>query len=230
MKNVVKQMELKFDLVKHKYSVGDTVLKSVTECISTFFEPFNADYIASCIADRDGRTPEDVLQEWDIKRDWGTEVHELIEDHINGKQKEQYPNEVIEAINFLNTLPKANITSEKRVYSMEWGVAGTIDLVVEVPEGILLLDWKTSKTITIDNPFQKAKEPIDHLDDCNYNKYSLQLNVYKAILEKHYGKKVVAMGIVKLAKDKPFDYIPINDFSYEVELMMNHWKEKSKKK
>ena len=48
------------------------------------------------------------------------------------------------------------------------------------------------------NKFQKGTPPIEHLDDCNFNQYSLQLNLYKHILEKHYGIKIEGMFLVVL--------------------------------
>lgn len=40
------------------------------------------------------------------------------------------------------------------------------------------------------------RAPLDDLDDCDGSKYSLQLNVYKYILENFYGQSVSHMGLV----------------------------------
>jgi hypothetical protein len=218
-----KQTILSFDPKKHEYSVGDAILTSVTKFIGNFFQPFDREYWADYVAKRDGKSTQEVLHEWIKKRDHGTNVHQLIEDHLKGKYIEHYPNEVQEAIDFLQTLPSTNIIPEMKVHAMEWKLAGTIDAVIETPQGIILLDWKTTPNIKMDNPFQQAKPPIHHLDDCNYIKYALQLNMYKAILEQQ-GKKVIDMGLVKLEREKKFEHIPVKDFSTEVYLMMEHWK------
>ena len=213
--------------MKHEYSLGDTILTSVTDCIKTFFEPFDSDHWADYVADRDGKTTEEVLYEWQEKRDWGTKVHQLIEDYIKkGKQKKDYPHEVLEAIDlidFLRSLHDAKITPEKRVFSVEWRVAGTIDVVIETPEGVILIDWKTTKNLRMENSYRQAKAPINHLDDCNYNIYALQLNLYKAIFEQQSGKKVIKMGFVKLADAGPLEYFSVEDFSHEVNLMMKQF-------
>lgn len=217
--------ELKFDSVKHEYSLGDTILPSVTECIKTFFEPFDGNYWAGYVADRNGKTTEEVLCEWQEKRDWGDKVHKLIENYIKkGKQNKDYPNEVLEAIDFLRSLPDGKKTPEKIVFSTEWMVAGTIDVVIETPEGVMLLDWKTTKNLRMKNSYRQAKAPISHLDDCNYNIYALQLNLYKAIFEQQFGKKVIEIGFVKLPDVGPLEYFRVEDFSHEVDLMMKHWK------
>ncbi len=220
----VKEDELKFDPIKHQYLLRGNTLTSVTQCIKTFFEPFDRDYWASYVADRDGKRTEEILYQWEEKRDWGTKIHKFIEDYINGKQEKEYPREVLEAINFLRSLPHARMTPEMKVFSEEWMIAGTIDLVIETPEGIMLFDWKTTNNIKMENSFRQAKAPIDHLDDCNYIQYVLQLNLYKALFERYHGKKVVAMGFVKLVDTGPFEYFPVEDFSHEIGLMMEYWK------
>lgn len=219
-----KGKKLKFDSVKHEYSLGDTILTSVTTCIKTFFEPFDRDYWADYIANRDGKTTEEVLYEWQEQQDWGNKVHKLIENYIKkGKLKKDYPNEVLKAIDFLRSLPSAKITPEKTVFSIKWMVAGKIDVVIETPEGVILIDWKTIKKLRMENSYQQAKAPLSHLDDCNYNRYVLQLNLYKTLFEQQFGKKVIGMGIVKLADVGPLEYFPVEDFSREVGLMMDHF-------
>ena len=44
---------------------------------------------------------------------------------------------------------------------------------------------------------------ISHLPDANFWKYSLQLNTYKWILEKNYGKKISNMFLVWLHPNNP---------------------------
>lgn len=45
-------------------------------------------------------------------------------------------------------------------------------------------DWKTNKELKFENKFQKMKFVCNHLDDCNWNHYKIQLGVYCWILEK----------------------------------------------
>jgi len=228
-KSKLKGKKLKFDPVKHEYSLGDTILTGVTDCIKSFFEPFDRIYWAEYVANRDGKTTEGVLDEWQEKRMQGDKVHKLIQDYINGKQNEDYPNEVLKAIYFLQSLQDVKeITSEKIVYSIEWEIAGTIDVVIETSKGVILLDWKTTKNLRMDNSYRRAKSPISHLDDCNYNLYALQLNLYKSIFEQQFGKKVIEIGFVKLAEGEPLEYFSVKDLSHEIYLMMNHWKQYNK--
>ena len=195
--------KVKFDPVEHKYSIDGVELTSVTGFIKKFFEDFDRDRWARYVADRDGRMMEEVLKEWQERRDYGKKIHKLIEDHINGEQLEEYPNEVFEAIKLLQAIPNAKINSEIKVHSEDWMIAGIIDAVIETPEGIILIDWKTTRNLRMGNSYRQAKDPISHLDDCNYNKFLLQLNMYRALFEHCYGKKVIEMGFVNLPIEGP---------------------------
>ena len=66
-----------------------------------------------------------------------------------------------------------------------------------------------------ENPWQSAITPcIEHLPDCNFYHYSLQLNTYKALLEKNYGVKVKGMYLVCLHpnnENKSYQRIEVAD-------------------
>jgi hypothetical protein len=46
---------------------------------------------------------------------------------------------------------------------------------------------------------------INHLPDANFYHYSLQLNVYRTILEEKYGKIIKGMCLVRLHPNNYFD-------------------------
>jgi hypothetical protein len=77
-------------------------------------------------------------------------------------------------------------------------------MVYENPDGTLsIYDWKRSKEITRVNTWNKyALNPIiAHIPDTNFWHYALQLNTYKSILEKKYGKTVSKLCLVRLHPD-----------------------------
>ena len=47
----------------------------------------------------------------------------------------------------------------------------------------IIFDYKTDKKIDFKNEYQNFKSPLTHLDDCEFNKYSLQVNLYRKLLE-----------------------------------------------
>ena len=73
--------------------------------------------------------------------------------------------------------------TELSVYSAELDVAGQIDgLFVDAEGNFVVVDWKRSARITFDCNRQ-MRPPIEHLPDCNGSHYSLQLNLYRLMLE-----------------------------------------------
>jgi ATP-dependent exoDNAse (exonuclease V) beta subunit len=112
--------------------------------------------------------------------------------------------------------------TEWMIYDEELKLAGSIDMVYENPDGTLTIyDWKRAKEITKRNNFGKTAitECVKHLPDTNYWHYSLQLNTYKAILEKQYGKKVTDLYLVRLHpnnEQKTYELIQCADLSQEI--------------
>ena len=90
--------------------------------------------------------------------------------------------------------------TEWMIYDKKLQMAGSIDMLFEDTDGSLIMyDWKRCKEIKKYNNFENAKtECISHLPNSNFWHYSLQLNTYKAIIEKNYGKKVKGMFLVCL--------------------------------
>lgn len=87
--------------------------------------------------------------------------------------------------------------TEWEVFDEELDIAGSIDMVFKEDDKYHIYDWKRSKEIKtkgFGNDF--GKEPIEHIQNANYWHYSLQLNMYKYILEKNYGIKIDEMHII----------------------------------
>ena len=214
---------IKFDEGPHIYTIdGDSDYMSVTTWNHQHFEKFDADKIIERMMKSKnwtnskyyGQTVEQIKAGWDENRDLaanaGTKLHYDIECYYNG-----YPqkNDSTEYNYFLN-FQKA--TKDLVPYRTEWMIwdkdlkfAGSIDMVFENPDGTLMIyDWKRCKEIKKTDRFMKfAKtECIDDIPDTNFWHYSLQLNTYKALLEKCYGKKVTHMRLVCLHPDNK-DYI-----------------------
>ena len=101
--------------------------------------------------------------------------------------------------------------------SEEERLAGSIDFVAQAADGtFLIIDWKRPKKLQskFSNDFQRMKSPLSHLDDCAGNHYSLQLNVYKYLLEKYYSVSVSRMLIVCAHPDSG-----LSPFVHEVRTM-----------
>jgi len=89
--------------------------------------------------------------------------------------------------------------TEWLVFDPEHKVAGSIDMVYKKPDGTLAIyDWKRIEELKTENKFQNGLGPVAHLPDTNYWHYSLQLNVYRYILQQHYGVVVSELALVIL--------------------------------
>jgi ATP-dependent exoDNAse (exonuclease V) beta subunit len=112
--------------------------------------------------------------------------------------------------------------TEWMIYDEDLKLAGSIDMVYENPDGSLsIYDWKRAKEITKDNGFRETAttDCIQHLPNSNFWHYSLQLNTYKAILERKYGKRVKDLYLVRLHPNnvrKTFDLIKCANLEVEI--------------
>jgi len=90
--------------------------------------------------------------------------------------------------------------TEWLVYDEDKKLAGSIDCVLKhkVDGSVVILDWKRSKEIKKSNTFESGFPPFHKLPSCNFYHYTLQLNIYRHLLESKYGQRVAAMYIVVL--------------------------------
>lgn len=136
------------------------------------------------------------------------------------------PNESIEwkyFLKFVADYPNLKpYRTEWMIYDETLKLAGSIDMVYENEDGTLsIFDWKRSKSITKTSDYNKfaVTQCISHLPDTNFWHYSLQLNTYKAIIEKHYGKRVTQLALVRLHPDtieETYELLPVPILTDEI--------------
>ena len=212
---------ISFDEVPHIYTIdGDSDYMSVTSWNSTHFPKFDADSVISKMMNSPrwpkspyfGMTREEIKMKWNNDgieaSEAGTKMHYNIECFYNGMDVEddgslewKYFREFNEAVG--NELTPYR--TEWMVWDKELRLAGSVDMLFENPDGTLqIYDWKRSKKVVKENKWASAiVDCISHLPDANFWKYSLQLNTYKWILEKNYGKKISNMFLVWLHPNNP---------------------------
>ncbi len=69
-----------------------------------------------------------------------------------------------------------------------------------------------------DNRWQKAKPPIQHLDDCDLSKYSMQLSLYRHLLRKRLQDRNVSLLLINFT-DR-YTEIPIREHRDEVRALL----------
>jgi ATP-dependent exoDNAse (exonuclease V) beta subunit len=125
---------------------------------------------------------------------------------------------------FANLSPKYTpFRTEWIIYDEDLKIAGTIDMLFKIKEKrVAIFDWKCSKEIKFKNS-ERAKFPLAHIDDCNFSHYSLQLNLYKFLLEKNYDLIVEEMNLVVIHRvNEAARVIPVKEMQHEIKKMLQH--------
>lgn len=113
--------------------------------------------------------------------------------------------------------------TEWTVFHEEAQIAGSIDMVYEDMTAsdtpLAIYDWKRCREIAKTNRANKfATHPaIEHLPDTNFWHYTLQLNVYKYILQTKYDRRVTDLYIIVLHPEaQNYQRIKLPDLQSEV--------------
>ena len=128
----------------------------------------------------------------------GTQVHEMIEDYLNGKElkflehgRPMYAPNIwqmfLRFVDFWETYKPTLIETEVHLFSDELKVAGTCDLVCEIDGELWIIDFKTSNNIQ--------------------TTYELQTAVYAQCYKECYGQMAARQGILwlKSKRRKPVE-------------------------
>ena len=208
-----------FDEGPHIYTIdGDSSFTSVTTWNHSHFQHFDSDKIIDKMMNSPkwpnnkyyGKTKQEIKDIWEKNRveasTAGTKMHFDIECFYNNNNVENDSIEFAYFMKFHNSTPNLKpYRTEWMVYDKELKLAGSIDMIYENPDGTLdICDWKRSKEIKKHNPWQcSTTECINHLPDSNFWHYTLQLNTYKYLLEKNYGKTIRDMYLICLHPSNP---------------------------
>ena len=230
---------ISFEEGPHIYTIdGESDFMSVTTWNHSHFAEFNADAIITNMMNGRkwaqskyyGMTREEIKAQWEANRDEaaqaGTKMHYDIECYYNGMD---VSNDSVEYAYFQRFLEDHSdfvpYRTEWMVWDTELRFAGSIDMVYENPDGTLMIyDWKRSKGIHKTSSFMKFSHThcIEHIPDTNFWHYSLQLNTYKALIEKNYGKTVTSMVLVCLyPENQSYQLLKVPDLSEEVGDLFN---------
>jgi hypothetical protein len=233
-----------FDEPTHVYTVEGSSrgICSITQFLHNFFPHFDADEtIKKMMKSKNwpqskwfGMTAEQIKQTWNANgkeaSEAGTAMHLGIEMVMNRaeQQVEQSIKETVEWQYFWNYWHLDKETwepwrTEWEVWDSELKLAGSIDMVYRNKKDgtFAIYDWKRAKEIKLENSFTSGFGPVSHLPDSNYWHYTLQLNMYRWILEKWYGIRVSQMALVVLhPNNKNYKRYVLNRLEDEIESMV----------
>ena len=206
-------MIIKFTPQDHKYTSikpeDERDWVSVTSFIGNFKQPFEADKIAEKSSKNRkskwyGMTPEAIKDAWKAEANrattLGTWYHNCRESDIcaldtmerHGFTVPVFKPLEIDSVKYSpDQKLKDGIYPEHMVYLKSAGLCGQSDLVEVVDGYVHITDYKTNKEIKAEGFTNwegittKMMPPVNHLDDCNLNHYTLQLSLYLYIILKH---------------------------------------------
>lgn len=111
------------------------------------------------------------------------------------------------------------IRSELTVGDPNLMLAGTIDQLFwnTKDEEYQLWDWKTDKKFRRNNRWQTLLNGLEHLDECEFNKYGLQVGLYKYIIERNVDIKLGTSHVVWFNHSaEDYEIVKLDEFEKEV--------------
>lgn len=252
---LAKFSHIKYYDEEHKYFVGDQQLISGTGFIGLYKEKFDSDTMAEKSAKKKKVSKQEILDDWAFKGDFsrtkGTLLHAFAEDYWQNKVfpldytpydvkfGEGLMQERLEACKkmFLDFYSEAKdnlcpIALELVVGDIELGIAGQIDGLFwsKKRNEIIIIDYKSNREI---NEFSKYRKrmlaPISYLQECEMNTYSIQLNLYKYILQRVTNLKVGGCYLVHIHEEQEgYALIECKEYQHVVELMIKDYLENKK--
>ena len=180
----------------------------------------------------DERLVELIVSRWQEhgkeQAELGTKLHHYIEQHANGLVVEE--GDISPEQGLYHAYYKKQQARGMIPYRTEWmlwdedlRVAGCIDMIYYNPvtQTYHMVDWKRSREIKKTGFGRFGQNECAHLPDCNYSHYSLQLNMYKYLLAKHYDIVIADMCIVVLHPNNTEALeLPIKDMQNLVHTML----------
>ena len=230
----------------HKYYVGDKQLISVTTIIHKYIEEFDEDKWSKIKAEKHNLKQREVIRAWKFINKKGTMKGSIIHDYTENlflNKIFKYPiEEIISEFGFDPIKPEYDITkkhvdefykriskilipvkTELVIYDPESMIAGMVDMLFynKRTKKYELWDYKTNKEFSYDTDRYMLDE-LFTMKECDINIYSLQLSLYKYIIEKTTSIKLGDSFIVWFShNNEKYEIIKTNDMSYFAEVIVN---------
>lgn len=224
--------DFKFFEQDHHYEYKEQrVGMSVTRLIEEYANEFDSQAIAEKVAEKQGISVQEVLDEWKYKNKFactkGSTCHEYAQslwsgnnwNYIEFDSSIEYQKAItkiqLQATNFKKDYQDRleHLADEFVIGSEEYDIASAIDhlFINKLTGGLVLVDYKTNSDIRKNERYAKQmKVPLTHLKDTTLNHYAIQLSIYKYLVEKYTNLKIEEMFIVYFSENiENYEIIPI---------------------
>lgn len=212
---------IKFIQTGHSYKAYGVKLTSVTTKINSLKPEIDWDQKAADIARREGVPAYGIKKTWNKSRQEGLERGTWVHEYIRADllQLDYTPQPLTSEMLAYDSLRQTVELGE--VVACEWvvgdvglGVAGTLDALFYTAGAYHLWDWKTGKEFRLKDLYKgpRLKAPFDDLDDCEIERYSLQVSLYRLLVERHAGVEIATAKIVHFPRDGGYSIYDAKDY------------------
>lgn len=217
---------VQFEAATHTYTIHGSAkdVTSVTGLLDGYIGKFDPDAVLDKYytrwqqnilkkPDYHGKSREEIKKLWKEKAEKaateGTKLHKAIEEYYKDDYVDlEYTKERKEWKHFIAFQGKHKLKAfrtEMVLWSDDHLLGGSIDMVVKNDDGTFsIFDWKRTKDAVRKDEHHWGRYgdgPLSSLPDTKYYKYSMQLNLYRELLQRYYGYTVKSMHIVRLHPD-----------------------------
>lgn len=233
LKELDKFRDIIFFEKTHTYFYRELECVSTTAVVGMYQKPFETAIIASKYSKKHNIPIIEVLKDWEDKRDSaamkGTHVHAFAEYMFQNKRYEdpflsEVDTKLLDMVTnfYRDTKDKMiMVKAELVVGDYNLGICGMVDKLFYNLQSkeFQIWDYKTNKDIKEFSPYgSKLTDGLDHLYDCEMTKFSLQLGIYKYLIEKNTNIKLGNSYICWLNSDKNQNYVPIQAWNLDEEV------------
>lgn len=243
---------------EHIYKLQDRQFTSVSQVLHSLEKPKDWKKIAKRYATKIGKTVAEVEADWKLENEKsvvrGKDYHAQMQDALNSNGIVQRKNVICEVIfhspsvhpegDFVYQeqpdckLANNTVYTEFMIWDEDSGICGMADEIEVINDTIHVNDHKTNKEIKMEGFYvpnvgrERLLPPVAHLDDCNWNKYTLQLSLYMYLLwKRNKNLKVgkLTLNHVQFDKDGKVTRVIPMDVPYrrdEVRAIIDWWKTK----
>lgn len=215
---------LTFNADRHEYYVeGKKTPTSVSGVVKGFVVPTDFDAIAVAIDRRDNLPAGTTKALWAAKTAKacadGTKTHDFGENFIEeGLTAESEKEKAVQL--FWYQLERDHpgryilMAKELKMYHKIFLFPGTGDFILydRLLKKFIVGDYKTNEDLFKNHKGKMLAEPFDHLLDCPYNHYQIQLSLYQLLLQQIEGYEVADRWIVYLQSDGKYKVHPTYDY------------------
>jgi len=207
--------DVKFYDEPHKYYIDNTELISVTTLIHKYQNDFDVDYWSEYKASQFNVTQDEIKRAWNFINKKGTLkgslIHSYAENLFQNKIYEYPTDLVLNTFGFDPIKKEYDITkkyidnfyrdtfdklipikTEIVLCDKDYKIGGMIDILFynKKMNEFQIWDYKTNKDFTYENKRNNLLFELSDLEDCDLEIYSLQLSLYKYLIEKNTSIKL----------------------------------------